>query len=78
MSPARRELQAGIRVNAVAPGVIKTPLHDSATYEGIADLHPLRRIGEIEDVVGAILYLEKATFVTGETVHVDGGLVAGH
>jgi NAD(P)-dependent dehydrogenase (short-subunit alcohol dehydrogenase family) len=69
---------AGIRVNAVAPGVIKTTIHDSASYEGLAYVHPLRRLGEISDIVDAILYLEQATFVTGETLHIDGGLVAGH
>ena len=69
---------AGIRVNAIAPGVIRTPLHDAASYDGLADYHPLGRVGEVEDVVGAVLYLERASFVTGETVHVDGGLVAGH
>ena len=61
----------GVRVNAVAPGVIRT---QSTSYEGLAD----RRIGEIGDVVDAILYLERATFVTGETLHVDGGQAAGH
>jgi NAD(P)-dependent dehydrogenase (short-subunit alcohol dehydrogenase family) len=69
---------AGIRVNAIAPGVIRTPLHDAASYDGLADYHPLGRVGEVDDIVGAVLYLEGATFVTGETVHVDGGLVAGH
>jgi NAD(P)-dependent dehydrogenase (short-subunit alcohol dehydrogenase family) len=69
---------AGVRVNAVAPGIIRTPLHDAASYDGLADYHPLGRVGEVADVVGAVLYLERATFVTGETVHVDGGLVAGH
>ena len=49
-----------------------------ASYDGLADYHPLGRVGEVDDVVGAVLYLERATFVTGETVHVDGGLVAGH
>ncbi len=68
---------AGIRVNAVAPGIIRTSLHD-ASYDELGDYHPLGRVGEIEDVVGAVLYLERASFVTGETVHVDGGLVAGH
>jgi NAD(P)-dependent dehydrogenase (short-subunit alcohol dehydrogenase family) len=67
----------GVRVNAVAPGVIKTPMHDLASYEGLAALHPLGRLGEIGDVVGAVLYLEQATFVTGETLHVDGGQAAG-
>jgi NAD(P)-dependent dehydrogenase (short-subunit alcohol dehydrogenase family) len=69
---------AGVRVNAVAPGIIRTPLHDAASYAGLEDYHPLGRVGEVADVVGAVLYLEQATFVTGETVHVDGGLVAGH
>jgi NAD(P)-dependent dehydrogenase (short-subunit alcohol dehydrogenase family) len=68
----------GIRVNAVSPGVIKTPLHDPASYQGLAALHPLGRVGEIGDVVDAILFLERATFVTGETLHVDGGQAAGH
>ena len=68
----------GVRVNAVSPGVIKTPLHDPASYEGLAALHPLGRVGEIGDVVDAILYLERATFVTGEILHVDGGQAAGH
>jgi len=67
----------GIRVNAVAPGIIKTPVHDVASYEGLAALHPLGRLGEIDDVVAAILYLEEATFVTGEILHVDGGQAAG-
>ena len=68
----------GVRVNAVAPGVIKTPLHDPASYEGMAALHPLGRVGEVSDIVDAILYLEQATFVTGEVLHVDGGQAAGH
>lgn len=68
----------GVRANAVALGVIKTPIHDPASYEGMADLHPLGRIGEISDVVDGILYLERATFVTGETLHIDGGQAAGH
>jgi NAD(P)-dependent dehydrogenase (short-subunit alcohol dehydrogenase family) len=67
-----------IRVNAVAPGVIKTPMHAAATYEGLAALHPLGRMGQISDVVGAVMYLESAGFVTGETLHVDGGQNAGH
>ncbi|MGZ6268338.1 MAG: SDR family NAD(P)-dependent oxidoreductase [Candidatus Limnocylindrales bacterium] len=67
----------GIRVNAVAPGIIKTPKHDLASYEGLAGLHPLGRLGEIDDIVDGILYLERATFVTGETLHIDGGQAAG-
>jgi NAD(P)-dependent dehydrogenase (short-subunit alcohol dehydrogenase family) len=47
------------------------------TQRAIA-LHPLGRAGEIDDVVDGILYLERATFVTGETLHIDGGQAAGH
>jgi NAD(P)-dependent dehydrogenase (short-subunit alcohol dehydrogenase family) len=68
----------GIRVNAVAPGVIKTPMHPVETHDALGGLHPLGRMGEIADIVDAILYLETATFVTGETLHVDGGQSAGH
>jgi NAD(P)-dependent dehydrogenase (short-subunit alcohol dehydrogenase family) len=67
----------GVRVNAVAPGIIKTPGHDVASYEGLAALHPIGRLGEIDDIVDGILYLERATFVTGETLHIDGGQAAG-
>jgi NAD(P)-dependent dehydrogenase (short-subunit alcohol dehydrogenase family) len=67
----------GVRVNAVAPGVIKTPVHDPASYEGLAELHPLGRLGEIDDIVDGVLYLERATFVTGEILHIDGGQAAG-
>ncbi len=67
----------GIRVNAVALGVIRTPMHAPETYDALATLHPLGRIGEIEDVVGAIVYLENAPFVTGDILHVDGGQSAG-
>ena len=70
--------ERGVRVNAVSLGVIKTPMHDPATYDGAAAVHPLGRIGEISDVVDGILYLERATFVTGETLHIDGGQAAGH
>ena len=68
----------GVRVNAVSLGVIKTPVHDPASYDGMAALHPLGRVGEISDVVDGVLYLEQATFVTGETLHIDGGQAAGH
>jgi NAD(P)-dependent dehydrogenase (short-subunit alcohol dehydrogenase family) len=68
----------GIRVNAVAPGVIKTPMNPVETYAQLGALHPLGHMGEISDIVGAILYLESATFVTGEILHVDGGQSAGH
>ena len=68
----------GIRVNAVSPGIIKTPMHAAATHEFLANLHPVKRMGEIRDIVEAVLYLESAGFVTGEILHVDGGQSAGH
>jgi NAD(P)-dependent dehydrogenase (short-subunit alcohol dehydrogenase family) len=68
----------GIRSNAVALGVIRTPMHPPSTYESLAATHPLGRLGEIDDVVEAIVYLENAPFVTGEILHVDGGQSAGH
>jgi NAD(P)-dependent dehydrogenase (short-subunit alcohol dehydrogenase family) len=68
----------GIRVNSVAPGVIKTPMHAPKTHAFLAGLHPLGRMGEVREVVEAVLYLESAAFVTGETLHVDGGAHAGH
>lgn len=68
----------GIRVNAVAPGTIKTPMHPEPTDAALAALHPVGRMGEIHDVVSAVMYLESAQFVTGEISHVDGGQSAGH
>jgi NAD(P)-dependent dehydrogenase (short-subunit alcohol dehydrogenase family) len=66
-----------VRVNAVALGVIQTPMHGPDEYAQLARLHPLGRVGQISDVVGGILYLERATFVTGETLRIDGGRAAG-
>ncbi|POR52630.1 SDR family NAD(P)-dependent oxidoreductase [Bosea psychrotolerans] len=68
----------GIRVNAVSPGVIKTPMHPPQTHEFLAALHPVKRMGEIRDIVEAVLFLESAGFVTGEILHIDGGQSAGH
>ncbi|WP_431967656.1 SDR family NAD(P)-dependent oxidoreductase [Actinacidiphila sp. bgisy160] len=67
----------GIRANAVALGTIKTPMHPVETHEALAALHPVGRMGEIADVVEAVLYLERAPFVTGVTLPVDGGQTAG-
>jgi len=70
----------GIRVNAVAPGIIQTPLHPAESYtpEALAGkLPPLGRVGQVSDVVDGILYLESAPFVTGEILHIDGGRLAG-
>jgi NAD(P)-dependent dehydrogenase (short-subunit alcohol dehydrogenase family) len=68
----------GIRVNAVALGNIRTPMHDPSTHDFLAKMHPLGRLGEISEVVDAVLYLEGNSFVTGEILHVDGGQSAGH
>jgi NAD(P)-dependent dehydrogenase (short-subunit alcohol dehydrogenase family) len=68
----------GVRVNAVAPGIIKTPMHPEANHAAMSGIHPLKRLGEISDIVGAVLYLESASFVTGEILDVDGGDSAGH
>lgn len=68
----------GIRVNAVSPGIIDTPMHSRETHEFLAGLHPVNRLGEVSDIVDAVLFLEGASFVTGEILHVDGGQVAGH
>jgi Dehydrogenases with different specificities (related to short-chain alcohol dehydrogenases) len=64
-------------VNAVAPGVIKSPMHQVEAYKALDALHPVGHMGEISDIVEAILYLESASFVTGEILHVDGGQSAG-
>jgi NAD(P)-dependent dehydrogenase (short-subunit alcohol dehydrogenase family) len=66
----------GVRVNAVALGIIQTA-DDAASYVGMAELHPLGRLGQIGDVVDGVLYLERAPFVTGEILHIDGGQAAG-
>lgn len=59
------------------PGIIKTPMHPVETRVALAGLHPLGRMGEIQEVVEAVLFLEQAAFVTGEILHVDGGQHAG-
>jgi NAD(P)-dependent dehydrogenase (short-subunit alcohol dehydrogenase family) len=67
-----------VRVNGVALGIIHTPMHAPETHDYLAGLHPVGRLGEIDEVVDAILYLEHNRFVTGEILHVDGGQSAGH
>jgi NAD(P)-dependent dehydrogenase (short-subunit alcohol dehydrogenase family) len=67
----------GVRVNAVAPGTTRTSMHPAASYEGLEKFVPLGRLGEVGDIVGAVLFLESAPFVTGQVVHVDGGRSAG-
>jgi NAD(P)-dependent dehydrogenase (short-subunit alcohol dehydrogenase family) len=68
----------GVRANSVAPGIIKTSMHAPETHEVLGKLHPVGHMGEISDIVDAVLYLEMAGFVTGEILHVDGGQAAGH
>jgi NAD(P)-dependent dehydrogenase (short-subunit alcohol dehydrogenase family) len=70
--------KCGIRVNAVAPGFIKSPINPVETHEALGALQPVGHMGEISDIVEAVLYLESASFVTGEILHVDGGQSAGH
>jgi NAD(P)-dependent dehydrogenase (short-subunit alcohol dehydrogenase family) len=67
----------GIRVNAVSPGIIKTPMHPKESHDALGALLPVGRMGEERDVVDAVMYLEDASFVTGEILHVDGGQSAG-
>jgi NAD(P)-dependent dehydrogenase (short-subunit alcohol dehydrogenase family) len=72
-----------IRVNTIAPAVIDTPLYDDLmerkNFEQLADLHPLRRIGKMQDIVSWVLHLagHGGNFVTGQTFMVDGGITAG-
>lgn len=68
----------GIRVNAVSPGAIQTPMNAPETYDALAALQPLGRMGQIDDIVGGILFLESSPFITGEILHIDGGQIAGH
>ena len=66
----------GIRVNAVSPANIKSPMHAPETYEGLARMIPLGRVGQVSDVVNGILFLESSPYITGEIVHIDGGQAA--
>ena len=69
----------GIRVNAVSPGIIQTPVHPAESYAGLGDrLPPLGRVGQVSDVVDGVLFLESSPYITGEILHVDGGEIAGH
>jgi NAD(P)-dependent dehydrogenase (short-subunit alcohol dehydrogenase family) len=70
----------GIRVNAVSPGIIQTPMHPAESYDGLGaqQLPPLGRVGQVSDVVDGILFLEASPYITGEILHIDGGEIAGH
>jgi NAD(P)-dependent dehydrogenase (short-subunit alcohol dehydrogenase family) len=67
----------GIRVNAVAPGVVNTPMHENDPKESLEALSPLGKIVDVQDIVDAVLYLTEARLVTGEIIHVDGGAHVG-
>ena len=68
-----------IRVNAIAPGIIKTPIHGRSDdqFEELNGMQPLGYVGEVQDIVDAVLYLTDANFVTGVVLPVDGGVAAG-
>jgi NAD(P)-dependent dehydrogenase (short-subunit alcohol dehydrogenase family) len=69
----------GIRVNAVSPGIIQTPMHPAESYTGLgAQLPPIGHVGQVRDIVDGILFLESSPFITGEILHIDGGQIAGH
>jgi len=68
----------GIRVNAVSPANIQTPMHAPEEYDALARMIPLGRVGQISDVVNGVLFLEASPYITGEIVHIDGGLIAGN
>ena len=68
----------GIRVNAVSPGIIETPMQTAESYQALGGrLPPLGRAGQVSDVVDAILFLESSPYITGEVLHIDGGQAAG-
>jgi NAD(P)-dependent dehydrogenase (short-subunit alcohol dehydrogenase family) len=67
----------GIRVNAIAAGIIDTPMHKPESHAFLKGLHPIQRLGTVDEIVDAVLYLQSATFITGELLNVDGGAHAG-
>ena len=67
----------GIRFNAVAPGIVDTPMHTNDPAEFLRTLQPMGQIARASDVVDAVLYLAHAGQVSGEVLHVDGGSHAG-
>jgi NAD(P)-dependent dehydrogenase (short-subunit alcohol dehydrogenase family) len=68
----------GIRVNAIAPGIIRTSMGSPESYEAVAGFQPLGRVGQISDITEGVLFLESSPFITGEILHIDGGQIAGH
>lgn len=76
-SLAMEYVKHGIRVNAVAPGVVDTPMHKNHPKDFLRTLQPMGQISSVSDIVDAILYLTEASQVTGEVLHVDGGAHVG-
>jgi NAD(P)-dependent dehydrogenase (short-subunit alcohol dehydrogenase family) len=76
-SLAIEHAKEGIRFNAVAPGVVETPLHDNDPKDFLKTLQPMGRIVRVREITNAVLYLAQADEVTGEILHVDGGAHAG-
>jgi NAD(P)-dependent dehydrogenase (short-subunit alcohol dehydrogenase family) len=67
----------GIRFNAIAPGVVNTPMHRPQAHAFLKQLSPMKRLAEVSEVADLLLYLESAEFLDGEVVHLDGGAQAG-
>jgi NAD(P)-dependent dehydrogenase (short-subunit alcohol dehydrogenase family) len=65
--------KAHIRFNAVAPGVVDTPLHKNNPKDFLKTLSPMGTIADVEDIAGAVVYLTESSHITGEVLHVDGG-----
>jgi NAD(P)-dependent dehydrogenase (short-subunit alcohol dehydrogenase family) len=67
----------GIRVNAVAPGIVDTPMHKDDPKDFLKTLQPMGHISDVQDIVDAVVYLTGARQVTGAVLHVDGGTHVG-
>ena len=67
----------GIRFNAVAPGVVDTPLHNKAPKEALRSLNPMGILSDVKDIVDAVMYLTESPSVTGHILYVDGGAHSG-
>jgi len=76
-SLAMEYAKQGIRVNAVAPGEVDTPLHKDDPKDFLKTLQPMGQVSDVKDIVDAIVYLTEARQVTGEVLHVDGGAHVG-
>jgi NAD(P)-dependent dehydrogenase (short-subunit alcohol dehydrogenase family) len=70
--------QDGIRVNAVAPGVVDTPLHKNDPKDALRALNPMGVLSNVKDIADAVMYLTDAATVTGQILYVDGGAHFGH